>query len=149
MKVVFDTNIVLDSALERKDYKSAQSLIMSVASGAIEGVVTGNSITDIFYISKKLVGEDTARRFISDVLAIFEIAPVDGYVCGAALSLPMKDFEDAVLAVCATNEDADFIVTRDADFIMDEGCSVPVISPADLLEIIRNEEITDDEQGNH
>jgi predicted nucleic acid-binding protein len=140
MRVVFDTNIVLDSALERENYEVAQTLVMAAASGEINGVITGNSITDIFYISRKLVGEDTARRFIYNVLAIFDIAPVDGEVCGVALGLPMKDYEDAVLAACAEREEADYIVTRDVGFIREEGCPVPTIYPTDLLEIIRDSE---------
>jgi predicted nucleic acid-binding protein len=140
MKVVFDTNIILDSALERENYEVAQTLVMAVASGSINGIVTGNSVTDIFYIAKKLVDEGTSRRFISDVLAIFDIAPVDGEVCGFALGLPMKDYEDAVLATCAAREEADYIVTRDVGFIREEGCPVPTVSPVDLLHIIRDSE---------
>ena len=47
MRVVFDTNVILDAVLERADYKSAQALVLAAAADQIDGVITANSITDI------------------------------------------------------------------------------------------------------
>jgi predicted nucleic acid-binding protein len=50
----------------------------------------------------------------------------------AALTLPINDFEDAVIAAVAKREKADYIVTRnEEDF---KGSPVPAISPAMFLE---------------
>ena len=48
----------------------------------------------------------------------------------------MKDYEDAVLAVCSAQEGADYLVTRDEDFLVAEGCPVQVVSPGTLLEML-------------
>ena len=48
----------------------------------------------------------------------------------------MKDYEDAVLAVCSAQEGADYLVTRDEDFLAAEGCPVQVVSPGTLLEML-------------
>jgi len=53
-----------------------------------------------------------------------------------ALNVPMSDFEDAVLAICAANEEADYIATNDIGFIKSESL-VPARSPLDILEMLK------------
>lgn len=136
MKIVFDTNIILDAVARRADYESAQKLISLAASEEIQGVLTANSITDIYYISRKAIGSQNARKVVFDLLALFDIAPVDGSTCMAALNTPIEDFEDALLAVCAAEADADYIVTRDQDFIAVDS-PVPIKSPGDVLALFK------------
>lgn len=133
MKVVFDTNVVLNAAMGRPGHEEAQELINAVINGEISGIVTANSITDIHFIVQKRIGEREARAVIYNLLALFDIAPIDGDVCLRALGLPMEDYEDAVLAVCAANEEADYIVTSDKDFLQVQGSPVPARSPAEVL----------------
>ena len=49
----------------------------------------------------------------------------------------MEDYEDAVLAVCASHEAADYIATNDTEFILAEGSPVKALLPADVLERIK------------
>ena len=97
---------------------------------------SANSITDIYYIARKTIGDEKAREAVADLLALFDVAPVDGDGCSKALATPMKDYEDAVLAVCSAQEGADYLVTRDEDFLAAEGCPVQVVSPGTLLEML-------------
>jgi predicted nucleic acid-binding protein len=136
MRVAFDTNVLLDAIAVRENYEAAQELIAAVSREEIQGIITANSITDIYYIARKRVRDEVVREIISNLLTVFDIAPVDGEDCASALILPMDDFEDAVLAVCAAREEADYIVTRDARFLSSAGCPVPTISPAGLLDIL-------------
>ena len=140
IKVVFDTNVVLNAAMGRSGYEEAQELIQAVISGEISGIVTANSLTDIHFIVRKKVGEEKARIVIYNVLSLFDIAPVDGDVCLTALSAPMSDYEDAVLAVCASKEGADYIATNDKGFISAKGSPVVALCPADVLNAIRTGE---------
>jgi predicted nucleic acid-binding protein len=140
MKVVFDTNALLDAILRRGDYTPAQKLIYLTACGRIVGVMTANSITDIYYIARKAIGDDGSRTAISDLLTLLDVAPVDGETCAAALALPMKDYEDAVLAACAQREHADYIITRDEEFLQADGCPVSVVRPTELLKLLDRSE---------
>ena len=47
--------------------------------------------------------------------------------------LPMSDYEDAVLAVCANEAYADYIATQDEGFINSEGSPVVPLHPQDIL----------------
>ncbi len=52
------------------------------------------------------------------------------------LALPMKDFEDALIAVCAKREGSDCIVSRDKDFLASSASPVSVITPDALLDLV-------------
>ncbi|GHU45592.1 hypothetical protein FACS1894120_0690 [Clostridia bacterium] len=52
--------------------------------------------------------------------------------CKGAFNLPMSDFEDAVVAVCAKRAGADCIVSRDEKFIRADS-GVKVIKPEELI----------------
>lgn len=137
MTVAFDTNVILDAAMGRNDYESAQALVQAVLSEDVTGVVTANTITDIHYIIKKRAGDKAAREVVQNTLDIFEIAPVNGEMCAEALNLGMDDFEDAVLAVSADTVGARYIATGDKGFIGSAESPVPALHPKDVLARIR------------
>lgn len=135
MKIAFDSNVLLDAIANRADYEDAQALIMAVADEKIDGIVTANSITDIYYVTKKYLSDTKARAAILNLLTVFDIAAVGGTDCANALNVAMSDYEDALLAVCASREKADYIVTRDEGFL---SASSPVSAkrPKEILNMI-------------
>lgn len=134
MIVAFDTNIILDVLIDgRPGGEDARELILAVARDEIEGLVTTNSITDIYYIAKKICDSKT-REALYDILTLFKIADVRKYDCMKALGSPVKDFEDALLSVCAEREGADYIASRDVEFINSPG-GVPVKEPREILRL--------------
>lgn len=138
MKVVFDTNILLDAILERSGYASVRELFDAVADEEISGYVTANTITDIYYISRKSLGDLEARQAIQEILNVFDVAEINGEICGYALTSLMADFEDTVLAYSAYNAGADYIVTRDKVFSETSYSPVEVKTPEDMLKIIQD-----------
>lgn len=135
MKVAFDTNVLLDTILNRPGREEALRLMLAASEGKIAGLVSANSITDPYYLARKGIGNQAAREVIFDVLSIFDVALVDGDACSMALNEPMSDYEDAVLTVCAAREGADYIVTSDQGFLKTES-PVQVRTPAALLHVI-------------
>lgn len=135
MRISFDTNILLDAIANREGYREAQALITLVAERSIEGLIAASSITDIYYIARKAIGDERAREAVRNLLRIFDVTSVDGAICQSALGLPMKDYEDAVLAACSAKANADFIATRDREFLEAES-PVPAKRPQDLLRLI-------------
>jgi predicted nucleic acid-binding protein len=59
------------------------------------------------------MGTAKARRTLTAILRVFEVAAVDGAVIHEALQLPFSDFEDAVTAAAAQLAGCECIVTRD------------------------------------
>lgn len=135
MKVVFDTNVLLDIILYRDGAEQSLRLVQAVTDEKIDGVVTANTITDIYYVARKRIGDEGARLAISDILSIFDISLVDGDVCSMALNTGIKDYEDSVLAICAARDEADCIATNDQDFI-DSDSPVPAKSTKQVFDLI-------------
>ena len=138
MKIAFDTNVLLDAIANRAGYQEAQTLITTVVDQEIQGVIAASSITDIYYIAQKIIGDEDARAAIRNLLTVFDISNVNAKICLSALDAPMKDYEDAVLAVCAAQAGADYIVTRDQAFLKSNS-PVPVKTPQEVLDMLGNQ----------
>jgi predicted nucleic acid-binding protein len=132
VKVLFDTNVVLDHLLEREPFvDAAEQLLSLVDSGRIDGVICSTTATTIHYLASKAVGAPTAMEYLRKLLAIFDVACVDREVLLGALDAGFSDFEDAVLHEAACNIGAAAIVTRNGeDFVKS---SLPVFDPVELL----------------
>ena len=136
-KIAFDTNIVLDAICNRNDAEIAQQLFMEVAEERAIGVVTANAITDIYYIARKYIGSESATEAIKNLMTLFDIAAVDGEICGEAVYSMMDDFEDAVFAYACKREDVDYIVTRDKGLLESMYNPVEACSPKEVLRLIK------------
>ena len=132
MRVLFDTNVVLDVLLAREPHlEDATRLFSLVDRGAIAGVVCATTITTIHYIASKALGPAEVAHLLGELLAMFDVAAVDLPVLRAALALGFTDFEDAVLHEAARAAGAHAIVTRNVrDFAAAE---LPVFEPRELL----------------
>ena len=132
MKVLFDTNVVLDHLFEREPHADkAEQLLNLVDMGRIDGVICSTTATTIHYLASKVVGASAAADYLRSLLALFDVACVDRGVLQGALDLGFPDFEDAVLHEAARKVGAAAIVTRNGkDFA---GSVLPVFDPAELL----------------
>ena len=133
MRVVFDTNVIIDAVAAREPFNSAaEEILLMVAEEKIEGFLTANSVTDIFYVIRRSLSEDATRAVIRSLLYSLDIIEVGDADCREALDMQMADYEDALLATCALKIGADYIVSRDDAFLR-AASPVRVISPTDFL----------------
>ena len=113
MRILFDTNIVLDLLLDRAPFADAAAeLFAKVEDGTIVGYLCGTTVTTIHYLTSKVVGNDRAKDEIGKLLSLFEVAPVNRAVLESALKAGFADFEDAVIHEAACHAGAEAIVTR-------------------------------------
>ncbi len=138
MKVLFDTNVVLDFLLAREPWADiATELFVQAEKGRIEGLVGATTVTTIHYLAHKSFGRARAAGAVADLLRLFRVAPVDFEVLTSALAMEMEDFEDAVLVEAARRTRASCLVTRNArDFKKADGISIT--SPGELALRLRN-----------
>ena len=135
MKVLFDTNIILDVLLEREPFAPLSAeLVNRVETGAIEGVLCATTLTTIDYLLGKALSKTQARTAIKTLLNLFQIAEVNKQVLSQAADSGFADFEDAVQYFSGSSAVMNAIVTRNmADF---KQVSCPVYSPLELLHIL-------------
>ena len=113
MKILLDTNIVLDVLMDRMPFSdTAAELFSKVEAGAIIGYLCGTTITTVYYLASKILGAARAQEEIKKLLSLFEVAPVNRLVLESALVVDFHDFEDAVIHEAACHVGADAIITR-------------------------------------
>jgi predicted nucleic acid-binding protein len=138
VKILFDTNVVLDLLLERQPFvMDADALIAKVERGEITGYLSATTVTTIYYIIAKSLGNDATRNHMSRLLSLFEVASVSRAVLVSALNTKFRDFEDAVLHQAARAVAVDVIVTRNSgDFAQ---ATLPVYDPPTLLNVLKTQ----------
>lgn len=119
MRILIDTNVILDIALERQPFVEQAIRLLEMAQQAdLTVYVTATTITDLYYITRKANGRTIAHDFIVDLLRIVEIADVDGSIIREALHSEIDDFEDAIQESAAKKQAIQVFVTRnEADFV--------------------------------
>jgi predicted nucleic acid-binding protein len=132
MRVLFDTNVLLDALLAREPFVTdAAFLLEAVESSQIEGFMSATTVTDVHYlVGRQTRNPETAITAVSSLLELMEICAVDRNVLEQAITLKLPDFEDAVQIACAMALDLDAIVTRDVEGFRDSPISV--LSPSEL-----------------
>ena len=132
MKVVFDTDVVLDLLLDRQPFAPAATQLFARAErGELVAAVCATTVTTVFYLAERARDHTAAREVLARLLALTEVAPVGRAVLDSALASPMADFEDAVVCAAALGAGADAVVTRNLrDFV---AAPLPTFSPDGLL----------------
>ena len=136
MRVLFDTNVVLDVLLARAPHAAAATTLFDyVARKGLDGLLGATTLTTIFYLAAKASTPAKARRHVRTLMALFDVAAVTRSVLADALEAGFKDYEDAVLHEAARQAGASAIVTRNpSDFTASK---LQIYSPAELLRLIR------------
>jgi len=132
MRVLFNTNVVLNILIDRKPFPIVASLLFSeVEKDNIKGFLCVTTIITIHYLVSKSRGKEIAAESINLLLNLFEIASVNRAVLITAKNLNFKDFEDAVIYSSAIHSGCNAVVTRNTkDFISTD---MPVFLPDELI----------------
>lgn len=134
MKVLLDTNVILDVFLSREpNIQASEKIFEMVYNEKIEAYTTASSITDIYYITAKRLGDKPTREALRNLFNLIIIIAVNGGDCAGALDLPVSDFEDALVIVCAGKVNIDYIITNDNGFLNVDAELANIISPVDFL----------------
>ena len=131
MKILIDTNVILDVLCDRTDFVESSSKIWKLCEvEKINGYISALSIPNIVYILRP----EKTQQIIEQLFMIFHIADLKSSDIRKAANMKTSDYEDAIQMVCAQRMKVDFIVTRNIkDFIESK---VPAMKPDELLERI-------------
>jgi predicted nucleic acid-binding protein len=132
MRVLFDTDVVLDLVLDREPFvEAAAALFEWHELGRIDAYISSITPVNVFYLTRKNKGIEVARRAVEELLAILNVCSLDRFVLEEAHRLAFTDYEDAVQHASATANSLEAIVTRNLkDY---KNATLPVFSPADFL----------------
>jgi predicted nucleic acid-binding protein len=118
MRILLDTNVILDAGLEREPFETQAVQILEASDfERIHLFIAASMATDVYYILRKSKGRAAAVEFLEDLLEIVDVCQVDETILVEALASNFDDFEDAVQNAAAIQCGIDIVVTRNkADY---------------------------------
>ncbi len=136
MRMMIDTNIILDVLLERQPFYTCSKAVLELCeSKDIHGFISASSATDIFYLIRKGLGStDEAYKALGHILDIVKVLTVTNTDVTDAFLLKARDFEDCLLATCAKSNKCAAIVTRNKEDFQSFG--INLYSPEELLALL-------------
>ncbi len=140
MKILIDTNIVIDVLTSREPWsKSAEKIFIMAANNIVDMYITASAATDIYYLIRKyLHSTETARQIMGKLYSLAGILEVKGEDLIDALASPITDYEDAVVEQVARRSDMECIVTRNQkDY---EAGITKIFLPEDFIQFMEKEE---------
>lgn len=138
MKVLIDTCVLVDFLQKREPFEAdARNVMLLIANNFVEGYTTAKAVTDIFYLAHRMThNNEEARKIIAGLITLVKVMDTKCIDIQQALASQVNDYEDAVMVETAKREGAEYIITRNMkDY---EKSTVPAISPADFVQMIRD-----------
>lgn len=133
MRILLDTNVILDLFLDRAPFADAAATLWSAHEREqLSAYVSAITPVNLFYIARKLRGEKAARQAIVELLATLNICTIDQGALNSALLLRFRDYEDAVQHAAASSAGLEAIITRNVkDY---SATSLPIFTPDDFIQ---------------
>lgn len=148
MKILLDTNVLIDYYLHRENfYGDASKIVMGAICKDFGVWASAKSYTDIFYVGKKLTADgafaewaqfrEQLQNMFFESFKYINVASIDIADIRTACTYNWEDFEDCLISVAAEKINANYIVTRDATGFARS--KTKAIHPTDFLEIVERE----------
>lgn len=132
LNLLIDTNVVVDSFLEREPFLSMSRRAISLSKKyPVNSFVSASTVTDIYYITyKNLKNRQTVRALFKEIFEFVSVVKVTAEDIHAAFALDWKDFEDSVQYAVAKSNNFDGIVTRNMGGFTDD--AVKIFTPEEV-----------------
>ena len=136
MKILIDTNVILDWIMIRKpNAANAKKIMEQCLFGTIQGYITSHTITDIFYILRKDFSVEKRKQLLELLCEGLKVIPENSETILCTLRhKEWKDIEDGLQMQCAKEVNVDYIVTQNLkDFLTSE---IKAVNEESFLRII-------------
>lgn len=135
MKVLIDTNVILDVLCNRSEFVEDSLKVFKYCEvNQITGCICALSIPNIVYIMRKELDGKKIKDILTTLTSLFTVVDLREADLIKAADLVFADYEDALQSVCATRANVNYIVTRNIkDF---KNSTVAAIKPSELIERI-------------
>lgn len=133
MRILLDTNILVDWFSHREPfYSQSEKIIRLCSDGVISACIAAHSITDLFFVLRKGLTPQKRREIFYDISDIAEIISLDRIkLLNAVNNEEFFDFEDCLQSESAEEFGADLIITRNVkDFSLS---TIKAVTPDEFL----------------
>ena len=135
MRILLDTDVLIDVALGRRPHSVSSGRLLDYLEQRPDvGHVAWHTIANFYYLVSSARSDQKSRSFIDSLCSFVGIARTSSESLRYALSLDMKDFEDAMQVATAAACKAEVIATRNLkDYT---GSPIRAASPREVLEVL-------------
>ena len=138
MRLLIDTNVMLDVLQNRKDFVHDSSLVWKMCEAKLtEGFVSALTFTDAVYVMRRELTPAKIHAVFQKLSAIFCVADLLPCDLQKAAQAEWDDFEDAVQSATAERISADYIVTRNVRDFAKSTC--PAVAPSEIAAFLCRE----------
>jgi predicted nucleic acid-binding protein len=114
MKILLDTNVVLDLLLAREAFvEEAKEIFILLENHSLQGYICTTTVTTLHYLIEREKSKQEANEIIENLLKLFSVTEVNKEVLLLACHQNGADYEDAVIYSSCEKEQIDHIITRD------------------------------------
>ena len=133
MKILIDTNVILDVLFDRADFFDNSSAVWDICqTGQVDGYISALSIPNIVYIMRKELDPQKIKQLVEQITMIFKVVDLRESDLKDAANTFSDDFEDALHISQAKRIKADHIITRNVRHF--ENDSISVLTPSEFIE---------------
>ena len=134
MRIMIDTNVLLDYISERQPFVIDSSKVIKLCiDNVIDGCISAHTVTNLFYILRKEISVQKRRELFLDLCRVFTVVGIDLNKLEASLQNDaFDDLEDCLQDECAKDFKADYIITRNIKHF--GSSSIKAIEPKDFIQ---------------
>ena len=135
MKILIDTNVILDVLCNRKEFVDDSLKVFKYCeANQITGCISALSVPNIVYIMRKELDGEKVKEILTTLTSLFTVIDLRESDLTKAADMDFSDYEDALQSVCGTRAKVNYLVTRNIkDF---KNSTVPAIKPSELFDRI-------------
>ena len=136
-KILIDTNVILDIALEREPFvNDAKEIIKLIDKQKIKAYISATTVTDIYYITRRKTSHKKVITFLDNLFVFVRVMSVNEDIVTKAMKSENKDFEDAIQIETSKQNDINVIITRNKKDFKNSG--LQIYSPDEYINNLKN-----------
>ena len=139
MKVLIDTNILLDVILLRNPHLELSKRVLQCCQSLVDGYIAVHTFSNMFYILHETedFSIEECRNTFNKLLYVFDVASLNkSDVIAAVNNEAFDDLEDSMQHQSSIACKLDYIITRNVEDF--EKAAVPSVTPEDFLQLIHS-----------
>jgi predicted nucleic acid-binding protein len=115
-KIFVDSDIILDLLAEREEFYDDAAKIFTLAyERKLELYTTAVVLANVFYILRKIKGNNEAKRKIKELRLLIRILPINEKTVDTVLNSNFADFEDGLQYFTSKEHNIPTIITRNTE----------------------------------
>ena len=124
-RIFTDSDVVIDLLAVRMPFYDDSAKIFTMAyKKKIEIYTTAVVLTNVFYILRKIMGNEEAKKQLKNLRLLIQILPINENIIDMTLNSKFSDFEDGLQYFTAKDGNIHTVITRNVKDYKEKGVAV-------------------------